>query len=82
MGKIKSIDFLKNTDNSHDVMITYENDDQFTYGTLEFDKEQGAWVLWYKGQGGDDGVTYHESLQETEEQVKDEVIDWNDSMLQ
>lgn len=82
MRKIKSIDFLKNSDNSYDVLITYTNDDRLTYGTLRFDDKQDAWVLWYTGRGGDDGVAYHESFQETENQVKDEIADWNNSMLQ
>lgn len=81
MGKIKSIDFLSNSDNTYDVLITYTNDDQLMYGILRFDDEQGAWVLWYTGQGGDDGVAYHESLRETEEQVEDEIIDWNNNLL-
>lgn len=34
MGKIKSIDFLSNSDNTYDVLITYTNDDQLTYGIL------------------------------------------------
>lgn len=42
-----------------------------TYGKLEFDKEQDAWVLWPNDI--DDGVSYFDSLTETQEAIRDEL---------
>lgn len=41
------------------------------YGELIFDVDQDAWVLWPKQI--DDGVTYFDDLQETEDQIKYEL---------
>lgn len=43
------------------------------YGYLEFDKNQDAWVLWPNDI--DDGVTYYDDLQETEEEIREELED-------
>lgn len=55
--------------NKYDVLVN-END----YGTLTFDEEQGAWVLWPNEI--DDGVTYFEDLEETKEAIADEIKDF------
>jgi len=44
------------------------------YGTLTFDEDQGAWVLWPISI--DDGVTYFEDLEETKEAITDEIEDF------
>ena len=43
------------------------------YGTLVFDHEQSAWVLWPVSI--DDGVSYWDDLVETEETITDEIED-------
>lgn len=42
-----------------------------TLGTLEFDAGQGAWIFWQAE--SDQGVTYFDSLEDTEETLKDEL---------
>lgn len=42
-----------------------------TYGTLKFDAEQNAWVLW--PEQIDDAVTYFDDLDETKEAITDEL---------
>ena len=41
------------------------------YGTLKFDEDQGAWVLWPNSI--DDAVTYFEDLEETQEAIAYEI---------
>jgi len=55
------------------VEVTVNGD---TYGTLIFDHEQNAWVLWIMYI--DDGISFWEDLAETEESVTDEIQinDW------
>lgn len=43
-----------------------------TYGKLNFDSDENAWVLWPADI--DDGVSYFDNLEETEEAIKDEII--------
>ena len=43
-----------------------------TYGKLNFDSDENAWVLWPVAI--DDAVSYFESLEETEKAIKDEII--------
>lgn len=63
------IEFNKVDAKNYDVLV---NDDD--YGKLTFDDEQNAWVLWPNSI--DDGVTYFESLKETEEAITDEIKDY------
>jgi len=50
------------------VEVTVNGD---KYGTLIFDHEQNAWVLWIMYI--DDGISFWEDLAETEESVTDEI---------
>jgi len=43
-----------------------------TYGKLNFDSDENAWVLWPADI--DDAVSYFDNLEETEETIKDEII--------
>ncbi|WP_413523693.1 hypothetical protein [Latilactobacillus curvatus] len=43
-----------------------------TYGKLNFDSDENVWVLWPADI--DDGVSYFDNLEETEEAIKDEII--------
>ncbi|MDC4184572.1 hypothetical protein MK904_00480 [Loigolactobacillus coryniformis] len=43
-----------------------------TYGKLNFDSDANVWVLW--PEDIDDGVSYFDNLEETEESIKDEII--------
>ena len=62
---MKQIKFDKDADKVN-VTVNDEN-----YGYLVFDKDQDAWVLWPKAI--DDGVTYWQSLKDTENQIKEEL---------
>lgn len=80
------IEFFENGDNIEhstiDVVLEKSKTDWEPKGTLVFDDEQNAWVLWddaYLDNHGiiqliGDGVTYYEDLNETEEQIKDELL--------
>lgn len=46
--------------------------DGATYGKLNFDSDQNAWVLW--SAYIDDGVSYFDNLEETKEAISDEII--------
>ena len=75
--KVEKVMFQDNGDNSYDVLICYvgsEDNYDEKYGTLEYDAEQEAWVLNYKTVYGGDGVTYYENLKETEEEIKEEIL--------
>lgn len=65
MTKIK---FIEKDENTYDVELNGE-----AYGSLEFDSDQNAWVLWLWGCYGDEGVTYFEDLEETKNCIVDEI---------
>lgn len=65
--KMKKVNFEEQSDGS--VLVTVNGN---KYGVLEFDKDQEAWVLW--PESIDDGVTYYEELDVTEEEIKEEII--------
>ena len=69
---MKKVEFVKN-DEAYDVRIVNpENQyDWQKYVELVFDDEQDAWVLWPETL--DDGVTYEESLEETKQEIIDEL---------
>lgn len=79
---MKKVEFVKN-DEAYDVrIINPENKyDWEKYGELVFDDDQEAWVLWtgtsYSdgelAHTSDDGVTYEESLEETKQEIVDEL---------
>lgn len=54
------------------VEVTVDGD---KYGTLIFDHEQNAWVLWIMYI--DDGISFWEDLAETEESVTDAVQNYS-----
>ena len=65
MAKIK---FIKKDENTYDAELNGES-----YGLLELDLDQNAWVLWFWGCYGDEGVTYFEDLEETKKCIADEI---------
>lgn len=68
-----TVEFDKNDEMSYDVLLTGVSENNFEpYGELKFDSEQNVWVLWPKDI--DDAVSYFESLEETEKEIKDEII--------
>lgn len=79
MKKIEKVVFDYNSDNTYDVLISYEGSEynyNEKYGTLVFDKEQDAWVLWHwDNNTGDEGVTYYKELEDTEEEIESEILD-------
>lgn len=42
------------------------------YGKLNFDSDENVWVLW--PEEIDDAVSYFDSLEETKNSIKDEII--------
>lgn len=69
---MKKIEFSAPYENP--VEVTVDGD---MYGTLVFDHEQNAWVLWPVY--GDDGISYWESLTETEKTITDEIQNYNEN---
>ena len=79
---MKKVEFVKN-DEAYDVrIINPENKyDWEKYGELVFDDDQEAWVLWtgttYSdgelANTSDDGVTYEESLEDSKQEIVDEL---------
>lgn len=61
-----AVEFYKEDDKSYHVWV---NDN--IYGTLTFDEDQGDWVLYPNKI--DDGITYFNSLKDTEETITDEL---------
>lgn len=60
----------------------YENQVEVTvdgdkYGTIKFNHEQNAWVLW--ASAIDDGISYSDNLAETEETITDEIQSYNEN---
>lgn len=61
----------------------YEAGNWYKYGELKFDQEQNLWVLWtgpsYSGSDtiqssqSDEGTSYEEGLQESQDEIKDEL---------
>ncbi len=82
-SKMKKIEFWDNEDGTFDVRIVKDQYDWVKCGVLEFDKEQDAWVLWtgisYSDEDSglskesDNGETYEESLEETKQEVVDDL---------
>lgn len=52
------------------------NVDGDKYGTLKFDHDQNAWVLWPLSI--DDGVSYSDNLEDTEADITDEIQSYNE----
>lgn len=83
---MKMVEFFDNEDGTYDVrtisLDPESKDDWAQYGVLKFDKDQNAWVLWTgtsysegkMAKQSDEGVTYEESLKDTEQEIKDELI--------
>lgn len=63
---MKKIEFIKEDKENYTVELNGER-----YGSLEWNEDQEAWVLWPLSI--DDGVTYFEDLQEY---IKDELEGW------
>ena len=55
------------------VEVTVDGD---KYGTLIFDHEQNAWVLWPVSI--DDGVSYSDDLAETQATITDEIQSYDE----
>lgn len=64
---MKKVEFSEAIDNEVEVMVNGDS-----YGVIKFDADQNVWVLWPADI--DDGVSYFEDLEETEENIKDEII--------
>ena len=88
MDKI-GVTFNDNLDGTYMVEIVKNSDGcqeyQYRYGVLEWDDIQGVYVLWTGASysdsdsglqsSSDEGVSYYDSLQETKDAIKDEVVD-------
>ena len=65
---MKKVQFSTRYEDRVEVIVNGEN-----YGTLIFDHEQNVQVLWPVSI--DDGVSYSDDLEETEETITDEIQD-------
>lgn len=65
---MKKVQFSTRYEDRVEVIVNGGN-----YGTLVFDHEQNAWVLWPVSI--DDGISYSDDLAETEETITDEIQD-------
>ena len=65
---MNEIKFIKEDKENYTVELNNER-----YGSLEWDSDQNAWVLWFWGCYGDEGVTYFEDLEETEDYIRNEL---------
>ena len=70
---MKKVQFSTPYECKDQVEVTIDGD---KYGTLKFDREQNAWVLWPSNI--DDGVSYSDDLAETEETITDEIQNYNE----
>ncbi|WP_333603861.1 hypothetical protein [Lactobacillus acetotolerans] len=64
---MKKVEF--NESNAQESVVVFVDGDK--YGVLTYDYDQGVWVLW--PDQIDDGVSYFDSLKETEEAITDEI---------
>ena len=65
---MKKVQFSTRYEDRVEVIVNGNN-----YGTLIFDHDQNAWVLWPSTI--DDGVSYSDDLAETQEIITDEIED-------
>ena len=65
---MKKVQFSTRYEDRVEVIVNGNN-----YGTLIFDHDQNAWVLW--SSTIDDGVSYSDDLAETQEIITDEIED-------
>ena len=63
---MKKVSFER-IDKSH--VVVYVDDEN--YGDLDYDSENKEWVLWHNQI--DDGISYWESLKESEDEIKFEL---------
>jgi len=63
---MKKVQFSTRYEDRVEVTVNGDN-----YGTLVFNHEQNAWVLWPSNIV--DGVSYSDDLSETEETITDEI---------
>lgn len=68
---MKKVEFSKNDEYSYDVFVN-----EYKYGKLVFDKENGVWGLWSIDGGTD--VFYFEDLKETQDTITEEINDFDD----
>lgn len=86
--KYIDFDFNDNGDKTYTINISTNLDGykEYRYGSLEWDDDQKLYVLWtgtsYSGKGSnlenssDEGISYYDSLQETQDAIKDEITDY------
>lgn len=85
--KYIDFDFDDNQDGTYTISIATNlgGYKEYSFGVLEWDESQKLYILWtgasYSGTGSgleknsDEDISYYESLQETEDAIKDEIID-------
>ena len=85
----KYIEFIfdDNSDGTYTVTVATNLSEyrEYDFGLLDWDEMQNVYVLWtgasYSSEGSglaknsDEGVSYYDNLQETEDAIKDEIID-------
>ena len=68
---MKKVQFSTRYEDRVEVIVNGGN-----YGTLVFNNEQNAWVLWPSNIV--DGISYSDDLAETEETITDEIQSYNE----
>ena len=79
--------FDDNSDGTYTVTVATNLSEyrEYDFGLIDWDEAQNIYVLWtgasYSGEGSgleknsDEGVSYYDNLQETEDAIKDEIVD-------
>lgn len=79
--------FNDNSDGTYTITVTTNLSGyrEYDFGLLDWDKMQNVYVLWtgasYSSEesglakNSDEGISYYDNLQETEDTIKDEIID-------
>ena len=79
--------FDDNSDGTYTVTVATNLSEyrEYDFGLLDWDEAQNVYVLWtgasYSSEGSgleknsDEGVSYYDNLQETEDAIKDEIVD-------
>ena len=69
---MKKVEF--NESNAQESVVVFVDGDK--YGEIIYDYDQGVWVLW--PDQIDDGVSYFDSLKDTEEAITREIQNFKD----
>ena len=69
---MKKVEFLRASEIEVDVIVKGDIFGTLKFGDEEFGTQKNIWILWPIDI--DDGVSYFDDLEETEETIEDEII--------